>query len=124
MSADGKPAIDPLDVDNYATWSVRMRALLLSKGLWGAVTGDAMEAERDQKALALLILHVKDHHLQTVGSATTSKNAWDTLKATYEAQTNARKLLLRREIVARSPERAAPPASGAGVSPRPWGPRR
>lgn len=44
MSADGKPAIDPLDVDNYATWSVRMRALLLSKGLWGAVTGDAMEA--------------------------------------------------------------------------------
>lgn len=90
MSADGKPVIEPLDVDNYATWSIRMRALLLSKGLWGAVTGETMEAEKEQKALAQFILHVKDHHLQMVGSAPNSKTAWEALKATYEAKNNAR----------------------------------
>jgi hypothetical protein len=52
MSADDKPVIEPLGVDNYATWNIRMRALLLSKGLWGAVTGETMEAEKEQKALA------------------------------------------------------------------------
>ena len=98
MSADGKPVIEPLGVDNYATWSIRRRALLLSKGLWGAVTGETMEAEKDQKALAQIILHVKDHHLQTVRSALNTKTAWEALKATYEAKTNARKLVLRREL--------------------------
>ncbi|GAB4822220.1 hypothetical protein N2152v2_009266 [Parachlorella kessleri] len=60
MPAEDKPMVKSLDVDNYATWSIRMRALLISKGLWAA--------------------------------------AWETLKATYEAKSNARKLMLRREL--------------------------
>lgn len=107
MTTEEKLAVERLDVDNYATWSIRMRALLISKGLWAAVAPaspsgasgpPAVDAAQDQKALAQIILHVADHHLLTVGSCATAKAAWDTLKATYEARTNARKLLLRREL--------------------------
>jgi alkylhydroperoxidase/carboxymuconolactone decarboxylase family protein YurZ len=98
MSTEDKFVVERLDVDNYATWSIRMRALLITKGLWSAVTGDSTDPDKDQKALAQIILHVKDHHLMTVGNAATSKNAWETLKHTYEAKTNARKVLLRREL--------------------------
>ena len=90
--------IERLDVDNYSTWSIRMRALLISKGLWGAISGDSTDNDKDEKALAYITLHVKDHHLMTVGNCTTAKQAWDTLKGTYEAKTAARKLLLRREL--------------------------
>ena len=98
MTAEDKPKVERLDVDNYATWSIRMRALLTTKGLWGAVTGDNIDPEKDQKALAQIILHVKDHHLVMLGSCASAQVAWNTLKTTYEAKTNARKLLLRREL--------------------------
>jgi dienelactone hydrolase len=76
-----------------------MKALLISKGLWTAVVAETpSDATQDQKALAQIILHVKDHHLMTVGNCDTAKIAWETLKNTYEAKTNARKLLLRREL--------------------------
>ena len=107
MSAEDKLVVERLDVDNYATWSIRMRAVLISKGLWAAIgaasppgtaAATAVDAAMDQKALAQIILHVADHHLITLGNCATAKAAWDTLKATYEARTNARRLLLRREL--------------------------
>ncbi|GAB4814243.1 hypothetical protein N2152v2_001289 [Parachlorella kessleri] len=98
MPAEDKPMVESLDVDNYATWSIRMRALLISKGLWAAVESNTPNGDQDQKALAKIILSVKDHHLATVGTCATAKEAWETLKATYEAKSNARKLMLRREL--------------------------
>jgi hypothetical protein len=98
MATETKPMVEPLDVDNYTTWSIRMRALLRSKGLWTTVMADSPEAGNDLKALAQIILHVKDFYLMTVGACTTAKEAWTKLKTTYEAKTNARKLLLRREL--------------------------
>ena len=45
--------LDKLDVDNYATWSSRIRWLLMSKGLWDAVEqGPKPDQAADQKALA------------------------------------------------------------------------
>ena len=35
--AEDKITFDKLDVDNYATWSMRMRWLLTHKGLWDTV---------------------------------------------------------------------------------------
>lgn len=99
MAADSaQPVVERLDVDNYSTWNMRMKALLITKGLWTAVTSAAPDAALDQKAHAQIILHVKDHHLMTVGNCSSAKDAWETLKNTYEAKTNARKLLLRREL--------------------------
>lgn len=102
MSAETTlPTVERLDVDNYATWSIRMKALLISKGLWAAITAPTStppDVAQDQKALAQIILHVKDHHLLTLASCDTATIAWETLKNTYEAKTNARKILLRREL--------------------------
>ena len=72
--------IDALDVNNWATWNIRMKALLIQKGLW-AMIGPAAEGDgevdeaRDQKALALIILNVKDHHLLTVAHSETARAA-------------------------------------------------
>ena len=98
MSSEDKLMVERLDVDIYATWSVRMRALLTIKGVWSAVTGTSTDPQEDAKALALIALHVKDHHLTTVGESTTARGAWETLKNIYESKTNARKLLLRKEL--------------------------
>ena len=42
MNVD-KLSIEPLDVDNYATWSVRMKFLLITKGLWSPVIASSEE---------------------------------------------------------------------------------
>lgn len=74
------------------------QAYLMVKGLWDPIISATPDAAADKKALAHIILHVKDHHLPTLTKCPTSKNAWETLKKTYEAKTNARKLLLRRAL--------------------------
>lgn len=98
MATDEKLVLERLDVDNYATWSIRMQALLMVKGLWDVVTGEATDPAADKKAQAHIILHVKDHHLSTLVGRASSKNMWETLKAMYDAKSNARKLVLRREL--------------------------
>ena len=58
--------IEALDVENYSTWSVRMKLLLIHKGLWKVVDtkeGDKVDKDEDMKALALIGLNVKDHHI-------------------------------------------------------------
>jgi hypothetical protein len=55
-------------------------------------------AKQPQGALALTGLHVKDHHLGNVAAAKTAKELWDDLEATYKSKSNARKMLLRKEI--------------------------
>lgn len=94
---DLKVSVDPLDVDNYATWSIRMKFLLAHKGLWKAVEG-GVSADMDQKALALIGLHVKDHHLPVVASSDTAKSVWESLKELYKAKGNASKVQLRRQL--------------------------
>jgi transposase InsO family protein len=94
-----KIAVEKLDVDNYATWSTRMKFLLVSKGLWTPVTGVApVDTASDQKALALIGLCVRDHHLTTLASSNTSKEAWEALESIYKAKSTARRLQLRREL--------------------------
>lgn len=97
-SSEGKMVLEHLDVDNCATWSIRMQAYLMVKGLWSNVIGASADEAADKKALAYIVLHVKDHHLATLSRCTTARSAWETLKTTYEAKTNARKLLLRRAL--------------------------
>ncbi len=53
-------SIERLDVDNYATWSTRMRMLLVGKGLWTAVKGRlSVDSSADEKALDFIGLWFK-----------------------------------------------------------------
>jgi hypothetical protein len=85
-------------VDNYDTWCVRMRFFLIYKKMWNVVVDSSATAGQSQGALALIGLHMKDHHLGKVAAAKTAKELWDDLETTYESKSNARKMLLRREI--------------------------
>ncbi len=98
MATDEKLVMERLDVDNYATWSIRMRAYLTVKGLWDVVSGESSDATADKKALAQIVLHVKDQHLSTLVECATAKKASEKLMSMYQAQTTARKLLLRRAL--------------------------
>jgi hypothetical protein len=95
-------AVEQLD-DNYATWHIRMQYLLSHKGLWKAVLGEG-SADSDEKALALIGLHVKDHHLSTLAECQTAKAVWDKLAAIHKAKSGARRMLLRKELTALSME--------------------
>lgn len=92
------PAVEPLDVNNYATWRSKMKFLLITKGLWSAVTGASMDEEKDAKALAQIGLYVKDHHLPMLERCTNAKNAWEQLEVVYQAKSNARKRQLRKDL--------------------------
>lgn len=98
MAATNAPAVELLDVDNYVTWRSKMKFLLITKGLWMAVTGDSVDEEKDAKALAQIGLHVKDHHLSVLERCTSAKAAWEQLEAVYQAKSNARKRQLRKEL--------------------------
>ena len=73
--------------------------LFRSRGLWSAVSGEDTNADNDQRALALLGLYVKEHHLPLMERCKTAKEAWQQLEAMYQAKSNARKLQLRKELV-------------------------
>ena len=106
---DEKAIVEPLDLDNYGTWSMRMKFLLIHKGLWAATTAEeSPEATMDQKALATICLNVKPHHLATVGNCKTAKEAWLTLESIYKAKSVSRRLQLRRELNNLKKEAAEP----------------
>lgn len=87
-----------LDVNNYATWRERMESYLIVRDLWDAVTADRPGPAADRKALALIKLCVKDHHLPILATCETAKEAWHTLEEIYQAKSNARTRELRKEL--------------------------
>jgi hypothetical protein len=97
-SSGDKVVIEALDVDNYDIWCVRMKLFLIHKKLWKVVEDPTANAEQSQGALAIIGLHVKDHHLRKVAAAKTAKELWDDLETMYKSKSNKRKMLLQKEI--------------------------
>ncbi len=50
------------------------------------------------KALAFIMLHVKQHHLAMLDMCVSAKQAWEQLEATYKAKSSARRLQLHRDL--------------------------
>lgn len=99
MADMDKVSFEQLDADNYATWSVKVKNLLIIKDLWDAVEAtEAVDPKVDAKALARIMLYVKDHHLATLASCKTAKEAWSKLESIHKAKSVARRMLLRREL--------------------------
>ncbi|GAQ92728.1 putative retrotransposon protein with Ribonuclease H-like superfamily and integrase domain [Klebsormidium nitens] len=92
MAGSGdKIAIAPLGADNYATWSIRMKALLVHKKLWKGVEDSSANKGDSESALALLTLNVQDMHLGTVGACKSAQEAWGLLEATYRRNRHSHK---------------------------------
>ena len=109
MGSDRLP--EPLGSDNYGTWSLYMKALLVKKGLWNAtnpaptVGADGQPAEpvpvdpsQSDQAIALIMLNVKEEHLHTVANATSARIAWTALENIFKSKSAARLLHLRRAL--------------------------
>jgi hypothetical protein len=97
--ASERMQIDLLKDSNYGTWSVRMKAVLVSKGLWDAAKGKAgATPESVEKALAVITLGVSDPILAYLGECTTAAEAWTKLGNTFKGKNNARILQLRRDL--------------------------
>lgn len=104
-----KFAVEPLDEHNFPSWSIRIQALLVNKGLGhallappGVAAADgvppAVSAADSEKALAIILLSVKDHHLQAIQACGHAHAAWQMLQATYRGASEARVLQLRRQL--------------------------
>lgn len=94
----GSLAIELLDIDNYATWETRMKFLLITRGLWTAIDDEQVDPDTDQRALAVIGLCVKEHHLTMLKRCSTAKEAWLQLEAVYRAKSSARRLQLKKEL--------------------------
>ena len=56
---------DKFDGNNYAMWAVNMKSYLILKELWSAVTAVDLSpagVASNQKAMAQLVLHVKEQY--------------------------------------------------------------
>jgi len=106
-----KMGIEKLSDTNYATWSIQMRSILVSKKLWAAVRDDppapAADAPADapapvhpdsEEALAIMCLYVGKQHLRMVAACPSARAAWEMLKDRHAASSLARQMSLRDEL--------------------------
>jgi hypothetical protein len=111
MAESDRTFLEPLDSDNYSTWALKMRFLLQNKSLWTAIkpaAGVPVDPAVDQKALSIIELNDRDHHLSTVGDCNTAKEAWDKFESIYKSNSIARQLELRKKLNAICKEPSEP----------------
>ncbi|CAD6995283.1 unnamed protein product [Ceratitis capitata] len=99
--------IEKLSADNYATWSVQVKSLLITLDLWDVVicdcpsdeSGKSVWFKNDQKALATITLCVKPSELVHIKSCVTSKEAWRVLNSIYRKDSAGRKVSLFKRLI-------------------------
>ncbi len=95
MATESRIQIDKLDNQNWVIWRRKFKALLLSKRLGGVIDGTDEDKDNSSQVLGLIQLHLSDAYLSMADDVATAKALWDKLEATFTAQNNARRLLLR-----------------------------
>jgi hypothetical protein len=96
--------VEPLDQNNYESWKIRMKFALDARGLGAAVEAPSSDIkpdpEQDRKARGLSGMHVRDHLLSIVEENKTAYEVWTALEKFFKANTQSRKLQLRKEMLA------------------------
>ncbi len=98
MATESRVLIDKLDNQNWGIWRRKLKALFLSKRLAGVIDGTDEDKDNSSQVLGLIQLHLSDAYLSMADDVATGKALWDKLEATFTAQNNARRLLLRQEL--------------------------
>lgn len=109
-NASGSYRIEALKgAENYLAWRVQMADILVNQDLMkyadgtSTVPADAALAEtwntKDRKALTSIRLRVSSSMISHIMGATTSKDAWDTLKNVFNTQGPLAKILARRKLL-------------------------
>lgn len=103
--------IEKLDGNNFDSWSIQMRSVLVHSGYWKLVSGELKEengrneAEKeqiksdDEKALATICLSVKPSQLNYVINCKLSREAWQKLQEVYRPQGPIQKVTLYKKLL-------------------------
>lgn len=76
-----------------------MQTYLQLDDLWEVVSGDKEDVKKDRKALSKIILTVESTNYCHIQNATSAKEAWKALEATFEDAELTRRVGLLRKLV-------------------------
>lgn len=113
MSANSVVRIEALGRDNYDTWKLQMRALLVKNDAWGYVSGEITKPEptttnaaefrdwniRNEKAKSDLILSIGASQLKLIKNCTTSSELWLRLENIFQSKGPSRKATLLKSLI-------------------------
>lgn len=95
--------VESLSEGNYPVWGVRMRALLVRKGLWEA-TDPEFEYDsptvrsKSETALALNSLAQGEYQMVHVEGITSARDAWKKVKSIFAETSNDNRMRLYESI--------------------------
>lgn len=102
----GTQNIEKLNDTNYESWKIQIKSILICNELWKYTSGAEIRTTensdvwtlKDEKALALILLSTSKNQLNHIKKATTSHEAWEKLKSTYESKSPVRKSVLYKQL--------------------------
>lgn len=102
----GTQNIEKLNDTNYESWKIQIKSILICNELWKYTSGAEIRTTensdvwtlKDEKALALILLSTSKNQLNHIKKATTSHEAWEKLKSTYESKGPVRKSVLYKQL--------------------------
>ena len=110
MAVDTRSALVLLTGNNFQTWKLQMRMILVRLGVWRIVEGteeapDEYDAvamrkymERSDKALSNIVLGVDPKLLYLLGDPRDPAKVWDLLCNKFQRKSWSNKLALKRKL--------------------------
>lgn len=103
--------IEKLDGNNFESWAIQMKSILVHSGYWKLVNGElkpedgkddaeiAKYKSDDEKALATICLSVKPSQLNYIKGCKSSSEAWTKLKDVYRPSGPIQKVTLYKKLL-------------------------
>lgn len=100
MSTGSIPPIEKLKGrENFDTWKFAVKSYLEHEELWGCVDGTETDSKKVTKAKSKIVLLIEPINYVHVQSATTAKEAWESLNRAFEDNGLTRRVGLLRTLI-------------------------